>query len=152
MSKTSLTISALALVLSLGACRAPDQVSSETIYEGAAPGAATASAVTAPVELLDPTTFVSEFGAAEQPYLIDCRTPAEVADGALPNAVNIDFRANDFAERVATLDRDRPVFVYCQSGGRSAQSAELLHALGFRRVVDMAGGYGAYRKTSGGGE
>ena len=140
-------LTAFAIAGYLLACRAPDQMSPESIYRGDAAAAADATTDAAPVELLDPTTFVSEFAAAQQPYLIDCRTPTEVADGALPNALNIDFRANDFADRVASLDRERPVFVYCQSGGRSAQSAELLHSLGFRRVVDMAGGYGAYRQT-----
>ncbi len=99
----------------------------------------------ASLQKLDPFAFQQALTQAESPYLIDCRTPGEVALGALPKARNIDFRSPNFQAEVEKLDRNRPVFVYCQAGGRSAQSAALLQSLGFTHVIDMAGGYSAYK-------
>jgi rhodanese-related sulfurtransferase len=74
--------------------------------------------------------------------VIDVRTPAETADGTVAGAVNIDFQAPDFRERVAELDRAGSYLVYCRSGNRSAQAAAVMADLGFTDVVD-GGGFGA---------
>ena len=69
--------------------------------------------------------------------LVDVRTPEEYKAGHLNNAVNIDWFANDFAERFRSVDKDKPVYLYCKKGGRSAKAAHLLDSLGFRKVVDL---------------
>jgi len=72
------------------------------------------------------------------------RTPAEVSKGSLEGAVNIDFRSTDFATQINTLDKSKPVFIFCQSGGRSGKSYKKMKELGFSEVYDMEGGYGAW--------
>lgn len=105
----------------------------------------TAPATTAgKMELLSATEFRKRVEAASNVQLIDVRTPAEVAQGALPNAKNIDFNAANFKEELVKLDKTQPVYIYCQRGGRSASAAQAAHDLGFQHVIDMEGGYEAY--------
>jgi len=120
-----------AVGLLLGACNTSNTTSVE---QGAS------------LQLLEPGAFVDAYSeAGDDAQLIDCRTPGEVAEGALPGAVNIDYRSEGFGAQIRELDRSQPVFVYCQGGGRSAAAAEQLIELGFSEVVDMRGGYGAYQ-------
>ena len=56
--------------------------------------------------------------------IVDVRTLGEYKKGHLQNAVNIDWNADDFTEKAATLDPAKPVFVYCLSGPRSAAAAK----------------------------
>ena len=46
----------------------------------------------------------------------------------------------EFPERAATLDRKRPVYVYCHHGGRSLRVAQWLRQQGFATAASMAGG------------
>ena len=71
--------------------------------------------------------------------LLDVRTPEEFAEGHLPGATNIDWRGEGFAEKAQKLDKARPVLVYCRSGRRSAEAANVLDGLGFK-TYNMKGG------------
>lgn len=72
--------------------------------------------------------------------LVDVRTPEEFSEGHIENAVNIDFMADDFDAKVASLDKEKPVMVYCKSGGRSAKASARLKELGFKNISDLEGG------------
>ncbi len=72
--------------------------------------------------------------------IIDVRTPAEYAEGHLENAVNIDFRADDFEDRVDELDKDKTYVIYCRSGFRSAGARDAMKELGFSEVYNVLGG------------
>lgn len=72
--------------------------------------------------------------------LVDVRTPEEFSEGHLENAINIDVTADDFDAKVASLDKEKPVMVYCKSGGRSAKASAKLKELGFKTITDLEGG------------
>ena len=73
--------------------------------------------------------------------LVDVRTPAEFAAGHIPEAVNIDVRGENFESQAqSTLDKERPVAVYCRSGARSKTAAHALAAMGFR-VYELNKGF-----------
>lgn len=73
--------------------------------------------------------------------LVDVRRVDEYAAGHIPGTVLIDVTRDDFLERaIATLDRGKPVAVYCRSGKRSAVAARLLVKNGYR-VVNLRGGW-----------
>lgn len=74
--------------------------------------------------------------------ILDVRTPGEYANGNIGGSINIDFRDAGFAASVDTLDKTKPVYVYCQSGGRSGQAKEILINQGFTKVYNLVGGYG----------
>ena len=101
------------------------------------------TATLASAEDLAPAQFKKEL-EAQHGLVLDVRTPGEVARGKLPNASVIDFNAPKFEQRVALIARDKPVFVYCARGGRSAQAAALMTKLGFTRVYNLSGGIGAW--------
>ncbi|MGF7215437.1 thioredoxin [Spirosoma lacussanchae] len=73
--------------------------------------------------------------------LLDVRTPGEFGGGHLPGATNLDFRNPAFGQNVASLDKTKPVYVYCLSGGRSAEAAKLMREQGFASVYELQGGY-----------
>lgn len=77
--------------------------------------------------------------------LLDVRTPEEYADGHLPNALNIDYWADDFDEKIKYMDKSRNYFIYCQAGNRSTEVTEKLIEAGFKNVVNLKDGYEEYK-------
>jgi len=73
--------------------------------------------------------------------LLDVRTFGEYEDGHLEGALNIDWRSPGFDSLVSKLDKNKPVLVYCLSGGRSAAAASKMQELGFSTVYNMQGGF-----------
>lgn len=61
--------------------------------------------------------------------LVDVRSPAEFASGALPGAVNVPVDALE--GRLGEIQKTGTVIVYCQSGMRSARAAAALRAKGY---------------------
>jgi len=76
--------------------------------------------------------------------LLDIRTPDEFAGSHLDDAVNIDFLAPGFEQRVSTLDRDLPYVIYCASGNRSGSALDVFRRLEFTDVVDIEGGIASW--------
>lgn len=72
--------------------------------------------------------------------LVDVRTPEEFAAGHIPGAVNMDVKGADFDDKVATLEAERPVAVYCRSGARSKIAAKRLVTKGFT-VYELNNGF-----------
>lgn len=62
--------------------------------------------------------------------VLDVRTPAEYAEGHLAGAPNLDVLAPSFAARAADLPKNTTYFVYCRSGARSGQAAQILRQYG----------------------
>jgi rhodanese-related sulfurtransferase len=73
--------------------------------------------------------------------LLDVRTLSEFNSGHVKGAENIDFTGSDFREKVAKLDREKPVLIYCHSGNRSGKASMILKELGFKEVYDLKGGF-----------
>lgn len=80
--------------------------------------------------------------------LIDVRTPEEFAEGHLQYARNINSKDKDFGDKLSSLDRTKPVFVYCLGGGRSAKATQALKDLGFEEVYDLKGGIMAWKNEN----
>lgn len=78
--------------------------------------------------------------------LVDVRTPAEFSTGSIEGAQNIDVKNAEFQTMAAKLDKKRPVAVYCRSGARSANAANILKEMGFKKIYNLDGGYLAWTK------
>lgn len=76
----------------------------------------------------------------EPGILLDVRTPEETREGMIEGAMTMDYYEDDFQDRVTELDRDKPVYVYCASGKRSGETAEMLKDAGFSEVYNLEGG------------
>ena len=77
--------------------------------------------------------------SAPQMQIVDARTPQEFKEGHIPGAVNIDINSKDFTRQTESLDKTRPVAVYCRSGRRSKIAAKELTVNGFE-VTELDGG------------
>src|SRR6188472_2192883 len=74
--------------------------------------------------VLPPKEFAEKIKQTSTAQVIDVRTPEEFANGHLIQAVNMDWNNEEFYIREKSLDKTKPVFVYCQRGGRSEEAAK----------------------------
>ena len=81
---------------------------------------------------------------AKTVVVLDVRTPEEFKAGAVPGAVNIDFKAADFEQRLAALDPSKTYLVHCASGNRSKQSLPVFKKLKFPVLYHLDGGFKAW--------
>lgn len=73
--------------------------------------------------------------------VLDVRTPEEYAEGHISRAINIDVLNPNFkASAIATLNPQRTVAVYCRSGRRSKQAANVLLNNGFT-IIELDKGF-----------
>ncbi|HEX5001203.1 MAG TPA: rhodanese-like domain-containing protein [Bacteroidia bacterium] len=77
--------------------------------------------------------------------VVDVRTSEEVARGKINGAIVIDFYEEDFKKQIKKLDKSKPVYLYCASGGRSADAADMLVNMGFTQVFNLDGGFRAWK-------
>lgn len=84
--------------------------------------------------------------AGSDALLLDVRDPSEVAGtGKLQGALNVsrgmlEFRADPESKYYnPEFQRDRPIIVYCASGGRSALAGKTLQEMGHDAVYNLGG-------------
>ena len=77
--------------------------------------------------------------------LVDVRTPDEFNAGHIKKATLINFYDTNFEEQsIQKLDKNKPVYLYCRSGGRSAKAAKKYKDAGFVKVYNLLGGFNAW--------
>ncbi len=88
---------------------------------------------------IDPQTARAHVDAGA--VLVDVRSPEEVAsDGGLPGAVHVPLQ--QFPQQIFdAIAKDKPVVLYCLSGGRSGYAASWLRENGVPEAYN-AGGIG----------
>lgn len=96
---------------------------------------------------LSATEFAAKIIELPTAPIIDVRTPEEFSKGHLENALNIDWNGSDFDAQITKLDKSKPVFVYCLSGGRSSSAANQMRSDGFK-VYQLDGGIMKWRAAS----
>lgn len=88
----------------------------------------------------------SKYISNDDVQLVDVRTPEEYEEGHIAGSKNINVFDKDFVEEAEkTLDKSKPVAVYCRSGKRSADAAEKLTEHGFK-VTNLEGGILAWKE------
>ena len=92
------------------------------------------------IEVIAPKAMYDVLLKDPSAQLVDVRTKDEFAVSHLKDAQNICVTDTDFKQKVAHLDKDKPVYVYCKKGGRSAQASKILKELGFTKIFDLQGG------------
>lgn len=81
--------------------------------------------------------------------LLDVRTAGEFHSGHINNALLSDWNnKTEFDRRISFIDKNKPVYVYCLSGGRSAAAAAKLRSIGYENVFELKGGINAWRAAN----
>lgn len=97
---------------------------------------------------LNPQEFQAKVAELGDEQIIDVRTPSELAaSGKIEGAVNIDISGGDFQEKLAALDKTKPVMVYCASGGRSKRAGKQFEKLGFQTIYELNKGFGSWENA-----
>ncbi len=100
-------------------------------------------------KILAPAEYVKMLEGDASAYLLDVRRADEYAAGHLPGAALLDVTDSvAFAQGVEQLDKEKNIYIYCRSGRRSRKAASILTSKGFN-VIDMQGGYNAWKETFG---
>ena len=89
---------------------------------------------------LPPAEFKKNFENSSESVLLDVRTAAEIATGKIKGAVEMDFFAADFNQKLLSLDKDKTYYIYCRSGNRSGQACAMMSENGFKTLNNLAGG------------
>lgn len=125
LARTAASLVALATLVVLAAC-------------GAGPAPVPVGAT-----LLPPDSYAAAIARPDR-LTVDVHVPFE---GTLPHtdlAVPYTEVADAVARGVLPADRATPIAVYCRSGPMSAEAAATLSRLGYRDVLDLAGGMRAW--------
>lgn len=93
---------------------------------------------------ITPSTLATELRGPEAPMLIDVREPGEWAIARIDGARLIP--QGELAECLDELTSARSLVLYCKSGERSRDAADLLLNLGFRNVRSLRGGIDAWTR------
>lgn len=80
--------------------------------------------------------------------LLDVRTADEYKTGHIKNALQANWlNRAEFDDRTSHLDKQKSIFIYCLSGGRSGAAAQALVALGYT-VTNLEGGINAWKREN----
>ena len=91
----------------------------------------------------DINSGVEEYLKTDKAVLLDVRTKEEYESGHIKNSINIPLQQiADTQKRIS--DKSVPLFVYCQSGARSARAVSALKKMGYSDVANI-GGISGYR-------
>jgi rhodanese-related sulfurtransferase len=100
---------------------------------------------------IKPTLSVTAFEKAisnSNIQVLDVRTATEYNSGHLKNSLQADwYDQQQFKDRTQHFDKTKPVYVYCQTGIRSAAAVALLKKNGFSNVHDLNGGLNAWKQA-----
>lgn len=90
---------------------------------------------------LTQSQWTAQLAQDSDAIVLDVRTDEEVAEGMIPNAQQINIQdAGSFMQQAQELDKSKSYYIYCRSGGRSAQACMILNSLGFSNTYNLMGG------------
>lgn len=90
------------------------------------------------MEQMDLAQGLTEYEKTPGAVLLDVRTPEEYANGHVAGSRNLPLQTIMHVEDEIP-EKDTPVFVYCQSGGRSRRAAAFMEKIGYSNVKNIGG-------------
>ncbi|MBQ2855421.1 MAG: rhodanese-like domain-containing protein [Oscillospiraceae bacterium] len=82
---------------------------------------------------------VQEAGSVPDALLVDVRNDFEYNTGHIPGSFNLALSRILKEAEEQLPDKAQPLYIYCQSGARSARAAKLLELMGYENVTDIGG-------------
>ncbi|MGC6478762.1 MAG: rhodanese-like domain-containing protein [Flavobacteriaceae bacterium] len=90
---------------------------------------------------LDQKEWADQLAQTADAIILDVRTPEEYAAGHIPQAQLLNIREpQNFMDGLGALAPDKPYYVYCRSGMRSAQACQVMLSQGFNKTFNLLGG------------
>jgi len=80
-------------------------------------------------------------------YVIDARDKGQFDKEHIPGAVNLEWR--QVLEKRASIPKDKPVLIYCNTGSLSAQAGFALRVAGYENVRIIQGGFAEWKSKGG---
>jgi len=93
---------------------------------------------------IDSESLHERIATGDDVLLVDIRTPAEIAQGAIPDAMRLPMHLIPI--RINELPKDRDLVLYCRSGARSYQACAYMMQQGYDRVLNLRGGIIAWAR------
>lgn len=97
--------------------------------------------------LLSPEEFYVKMKSADVPLILDTRTWKEYRKDRIPEA-RLTESSVVLRSVVDSLDKEYPIFVYCDDNQRSTTACEFLRDWGYTNVYELAGGMIAWKLAS----
>ncbi len=72
-------------------------------------------------------------------FILDVRTPAEFKTRPIEAAINI--HVDELRKRLDEIPRNKPIYVFCETGFRSYLASRMLLLNGFKEVYNLTGGF-----------
>ncbi len=88
---------------------------------------------------MNPAQLAERLKGEQKPFLLDVRNPYEVEIASIPGT-DLVIPLDQLSERIAELDKQAEMVVYCRSGARSGQAVAFLRHHGFSHVTNLNGG------------
>lgn len=96
------------------------------------------------VNEIDSESLSKRLGDGEDVLLVDIRTPAEMAQGIIPDSLLLPMHLIPI--RMSELPKDKDVVLYCRSGARSYQACAYMMQQGHERMLNLRGGILAWAR------
>ena len=79
--------------------------------------------------------------------MLDVRDPGEYGTGHALGAKNLPLARVESGAGDALKKKDASLIVYCDTGDRAAKAVAALKKQGYTRVVNLSGGFGAWKQA-----
>lgn len=96
------------------------------------------------VNEIDSESLSKRLEDGEDVLLVDIRTPAEMAQGIIPDSLMLPMHLIPI--RMSELPKDKDVVLYCRSGARSYQACAYMMQQGHARAINLRGGIIAWAR------
>ena len=98
-------------------------------------------------QVVNPEAFEAALDNSTGAFLLDVRTTDEWEDGHLEGSILIPHLELEARVDELPSDLSQTIHVYCQSGSRSARAIQTLIDLGYRSIIELDGGIGAWTSS-----
>ncbi|MCH7399639.1 rhodanese-like domain-containing protein [Belliella sp. DSM 107340] len=92
------------------------------------------------VKTLSANDFEKLSKKGRKAVILDIRTPDEVNEGHIKDAVFADYLGGEFESKLESLNKKKTYYVYCRSAKRTIPATEKMKELGFKKVYMLEGG------------
>ena len=96
--------------------------------------------------VLTPDEFEMALAGKDAVQLLDVRTKEEYNSTHIKGSLLANWNDKaEFYRRLSFIDKQKPVYVYCLSGGRSSAAASQMREMGYQKVYELKGGIHAWK-------